>query len=307
MDRLHAMHVFARIVEVQSFRKAAESLSLPPSTITRIIKELEADLGVQLLQRTTRRLNLTADGQQYVEHCRHILAEIDTFEAAIKEKGKAKGKLRVDIIPSFARLYILPNIEDFHNRYPDIDLTITSSDSTIDLIQEGVDCVIRSGVPQDSTSLVAIQVASFNWIICGSPSYLQKYGEPRSIEDLQHHRSVGYLLSRTGRTMEWEFLVDGEMQSVRLPERIIVNDTDAYVVCGLEGIGLIRAASYIVSPHIRDGGLRRVLPDYNGPSVPLCVMYSQSRHLSQSLRAFIDWSKDIIPAIGSEWVMEDHP
>lgn len=305
MDRLHAMQVFARIVEVQSFRKAAENLSLPPSTITRIIKELEADLGIQLLQRTTRRLNLTPDGRQYVEHCRHILAEIDTFEAAIKDKGKAKGKLRVDIIPSFARLYILPNIEDFQNRYPNIDLTITSSDRTIDLIQDGVDCVIRSGVPQDSTNLVAIQVASFNWVICGSPSYLQKYGEPRSIEDLQHHRSVGYLLSRTGRTMEWDFLVDGDMQSIRLPERMIVNDTDAYVVCGLQGIGLIRAASYIVSPHIRDGGLRRVLPGYNGPSVPLCVMYSRSKHLSQALRAFIDWSKDIIPAVGSEWVMPD--
>jgi LysR family transcriptional regulator for bpeEF and oprC len=297
------MHVFVRIVEVQSFRKAAETLSLPPSTITRLIKELEAHLGIQLLQRTTRRLNLTADGRQYYEHCRHILAEMDTFEATIKNTGTAKGKLNVDITPSFARLYILPNIDDFQAKYPDIDLTITSSDRTIDLIQEGVDCVIRSGIPQDSASLVAVQVASFDWVVCGSPTYLEKYGEPQSINDLQHHSAVGYLMSRTGRTMEWDFLVKGQMQSLRLPERIVVNDTDAYVICGLRGIGLIRAASYIVLPHIHSGGLKQVLSGYNGPSVPLCVMYSQSRYLSQTVRAFVDWAKSIIPGISSGWAM----
>ncbi|WP_201192524.1 LysR family transcriptional regulator [Pseudomonas fluorescens] len=306
MDRFTAMHVFVRVVEVQSFRKAAETLSLPPSTITRVIKDLEAHLGIQLLQRTTRRLNLTADGRQYYEHCRHILGELTAFEATIKNAGTVKGKLRIDITSSFARLYILPNIDDFQNKYPGIELTITSSDRTIDLIQEGVDCVIRSGIPQDSTSLVAVQIANFDWVVCGSPSYFEKYGQPQSIKDLEHHCSVGYLMSRTGRTMEWDFLVEGQIQSFRLAERIVVNDTDAYVICGLKGMGLIRAASYIVLPHIQSGRLKQVLSGYGGPSVPLCVMYSQSRHLSQPVRAFIDWAKNIMPSMNSEWVMPDN-
>lgn len=305
MDRLQAMHVFARIVEVQSFKKAAESLALPPSTITRTIKDLEAHLGVQLLQRTTRRLSLTPQGSHYFEHCRQILSEIEAVESEIKGTDKAKGKLRVDITPSLARLYILPNIEDFQNKYPGIELTLSLSDRTVDLIKEGVDCVIRAGVPQDSTSLVAVKVASFDWIMCASPSYLLKHGEPKTIEDLKGHQAVGYLLSRTGRTMEWDFLVQGQRQAIRIPERIVVDDTDAYVMCGLRGLGLIRAASYLVSPHIRAGALQQILPGSGGPSVPLSVMYPQSRHLSQTVRAFVEWTRSIFPVISTEWTASD--
>ncbi|WP_353742829.1 LysR substrate-binding domain-containing protein [Pseudomonas fluorescens] len=303
MDRLHAMHVFARIVEVNSFRKAAESLSLPASTITRTIKELETYLGVQLLHRTTRRLSLTTDGHQYYQQCRRILADIETVESGFQTvAGRPKGKLRVDITPSLARLYILPNIDDFQNKYPDIGLTLTLSDRTIDLVQEGIDCVIRAGNPQDSTSLVALQIASFNWIICASPSYLEKQGEPMSLEDLQNHYAVGYLLSRTGRTMGWDFVVEGQHQTVRPLEKLIVNDTDAYVVCGLKGLGLIRASSYMVLPHLQNGSLIRVLAELNGPSVPLSVMYPQSNHPSQVVRAFVDWTKNLMTPLTSHWL-----
>lgn len=295
MDRLHAMQVFTRVVEAHSFTKAAESLSAPPSSVTRVIKELEAYLGVRLLQRTTRHISLTPDGSLYYDQCRRLLAEIDGVESSFPgSAGRPKGKLRVDMTPSFARLFVLPEVKHFLAEYPDVELTLTLGDRTVDLIQEGVDCVIRAGVPQDSITLVARRIAGFEWVTCASPAYLVSYGEPQSLEDLKNHHAVGFLSSRTGRSTDWTFVIDGEECVIHVPQRIIVNDTDAYVSSGLEGLGLIRAASYMVAPHLRSGQLQQVLPDLKAPTVPLSIMYPQNRHLSPTVRAFTDWIAQLI-------------
>jgi LysR family transcriptional regulator for bpeEF and oprC len=302
MDRLQAMQIFTRVVEAHSFGKAAESLAIPPSSVTRAIKELETYLGVRLLQRTTRHISLTPDGSLYYEHCRRLLAELEAVEASFPgSAGRPRGKLRVDMTPSFARLFVLPSIEHFQAKYPDVELTLTLGDRTVDLVQEGVDCVIRAGVPQDSATLVARRIAGFEWVTCASPAYLEKYGEPRSFHELQNHHAVGFLSSRTGRTTDWSFVVDGEERSIHVPERLVVNDTDAYVASGLEGLGLIRAASYMVISHLRGGQLRRVLPDLKAPMVPLSVMYPQNRHLSPTVRAFADWIAQLIHDVEPQW------
>ena len=302
MDRLQAMQVFARVVEANSFAKAADSLGMPASSVTRAVKELETYLGVRLLQRTTRHISLTPDGSMYYDHCRRLLDEIATVESSFPGSGgRPRGPLRVDMTPSFARLFVLPAIKGFQQDYPDIALTLTLGDRTIDLVQEGVDCVIRAGVPQDSATLVARRLAGFEWVTCASPSYLAEHGEPRTLDDLKHPHAVGFLSSRNSRSAHWTFVVDGEERAIRVPERIAVNDTDAYVCSGVQGLGLIRAASYMVIPHLRTGELRRVLPDIKAPTVPLSLMYPKNRHLSPAVRAFSDWISQIIRQAEPQW------
>lgn len=302
MDRLQAMQVFARVVEAHSFSKAADSLAMPASSVTRAMKELETYLGVRLLQRTTRHISLTPDGSLYYDHCRRLLADIEAVESSFPgSAGRPRGKLRVDMTSSFARLFVLPAVKEFQAEYPDVELTLTLGDRTIDLVQEGVDCVIRAGVPQDSTLLVARRIAGFEWVTCASPSYIEEYGEPKSLDDLQHHHAVGFLSTRSSRNAHWSFVIDGEEHAAHVQERITVNDTDAYVTSGLEGLGLIRAASYMVLPHLRNGQLRQVLPDLKAPTVPLSVMYPRNRYLSPTVRAFTEWIARLIRQVEPQW------
>ncbi|MEX3772975.1 LysR family transcriptional regulator [Pseudomonas sp. MYb118] len=307
MDRLQSMQIFSRVVEMHSFSRAAESLSLPPSRVTRAVKELEAFLGVCLLRRTTRHISLTPDGTLYYDHCRRLLADIEAVESGFPgSAGQPRGRLRVDMTLSLARLVVLPSIKDFQARFPDVELTLTMADRTVELIQEGIDCVIRTGIPEDSPTLVAKRVGAFDWVTCASPEYLAEHGTPQTLEDLADHHAVGYLSSRTARSLEWHYVVDGEDRCVRMRERLIVNDTDAYVACALEGLGLIRAGSYMVRRHLLSGRLKPVLTDYCSPAVPLSVLYPKNRHLSPTVRAFVDWVGDVIRTAEPSWRLDAH-
>ncbi len=307
MDRLKLMQIYARVVEMHSFSRAADSLSLPSSRVTRAVKDLETFLGVRLMQRTTRHISLTPDGTHYYDHCRRLLADIEAVESSFPgSAGQAQGRLRVDMTLSLARLVILPLIKDFQSRFPDVELTLTMSDRTVELVQEGIDCVIRAGTPEDSPSLVAKRIGAFDWVTCASPEYLARHGTPKSLEDLAQHHAVGYLSSRTARSMEWHFVVDGEDRFIRMREQLIVNDTDAYVTCALEGLGLIRAGSYMVLQHIISGRLLPVLRDYSAPSAPLSVIYPKNRHLSPTVRAFVDWVDEVIREAEAGWRIDQH-
>lgn len=302
MDRLQSMQIFARVVEMHSFSRAAESLFLPASRVTRAVKELEAFLGVRLLQRTTRHISLTPDGTLYYDQCRRLLADIEAVESNFPgSAGQPRGCLRVDMTLSLARLVVLPAIKDFQSRFPHVELTLTVGDRTVELVQEGIDCVIRAGTPEDSPSLVARRIGGFDWVTCASPDYLALHGTPKTLEDLAEHQAVGYLSGRTARSLEWNFVVNGESRSIRMRERLIVNDTDAYVVCGLQGLGLIRAGSYMVREHIISGRLLPVLTEFTAPAVPLSVLYPQNRHLSPTVRAFAGWVGEVVGKAQSSW------
>lgn len=302
MDRLQSMRIFARVVEMHSFTRAAESLALPPSRVTRAVKELEAFLGASLLRRTTRHISLTPEGTLYYDHCRRLLADIEAVESSFPgSAGQPRGRLRVDMTLSLARLVVLPSIKDFQARFPEVELTLTMSDRTVELVQEGIDCVIRAGTPEDSPTLVAKRIGGFDWVACASPEYLSRHGTPTSLDDLAEHHAVGYLSSRTARTLEWKFVVDDEERCVRMQERLIVNDTDAYVTCGLEGLGLIRPGSYMVRDHLLSGRLVPVLTQFHAPSVPLSVIYPKNRHLSPTVRAFVDWVGEVVRGVEPSW------
>ncbi|MBS81295.1 LysR family transcriptional regulator [Variovorax sp.] len=308
MDRLQSMQIFARVVEMHSFTRAADSLVLPKSRVTRAVKDLEKFLGARLLQRTTRHISLTPEGTLYYDHCRRLLAEIEAVESSFPgSAGRPRGRLRVDMTLSLARLVVLPSIRDFQSRYPDVELTLTVSDRTVELVQEGIDCVIRAGTPEDSATLVARRIGAFDWVSCASPEYLERHGTPKTLEDLARHKAVGYLSSRTARSLEWHFVENGEDRCIAMRESLIVNDTDAYVACGLEGLGLIRAGSYMVQQHLRSGQLRRVLADYAAPAAPLSVLYPQNRHLSPTVRAFVDWVGGVVGKAEAGWRVDAPP
>ena len=308
MDRLQSMQIFARVVEMHSFTRAADSLVLPKSRVTRAVKDLEKFLGARLLQRTTRHISLTPEGTLYYDHCRRLLAEIEAVESSFPgSAGRPRGRLRVDMTLSLARLVVLPSIRDFQSRYPDVELTLTVSDRTVELVQEGIDCVIRAGTPEDSATLVARRIGAFDWVSCASPEYLERHGTPKTLEDLARHKAVGYLSSRTARSLEWHFVENGEDRCIAMRESLIVNDTDAYVACGLEGLGLIRAGSYMVQQHLRSGQLRRVLADYAAPAAPLSVLYPQNRHLSPTVRAFVDWVGGVVGKAEAGGRVDAHP
>jgi LysR family transcriptional regulator for bpeEF and oprC len=289
MDRLQAMQVFTRVVDTNSFTRAAETLDLPRASVTTIIQNLEAFLGTRLMHRTTRRLSLTPDGAAYYERCVRILADVEETEASFQSGNKKPhGKLRIDMPGSIGRLLVIPSLCEFHTRYPDIDLQLGLSDRPVDLLQEGVDCVVRVGALQDS-SLVARRIGLFEGVTCASPDYIKRAGMPASLEDLDNHKAVNYFSSRTGRTLDWAFLVEGKEVEVKMKSIVSVNDADAYVTCGLEGFGLIQPALFMVLPHLRAGQLVEVLPELKPLPMPISVVYPHSRHLSPKVRVFVDW------------------
>ena len=293
MDRLQAMQVFTRVVDTNSFTRAAETLDLPRASVTTIIQNLEAFLGTRLMHRTTRRLSLTPDGAAYYERCVRILADVEETEASFQSGNKKPhGKLRIDMPGSIGRLLVIPSLCEFHTRYPDIDLQLGLSDRPVDLLQEGVDCVVRVGALQDS-SLVARRIGLFEGVTCAAPDYLERAGMPTSLEDLENHKAVNYFSSRTGRTIDWAFMVDGKEVEVKMKGIVSVNDADAYVTCGVEGFGLIQPALFMVLPHLRSGQLVEVLPELKPLPMPISAVYPHSRHLSPKVRVFVDWIAEL--------------
>lgn len=290
MDRLRMMQIFLRVVDARSFAGAAKSLSMPRSTVSRAIQNLESAVGVSLLQRTTRMLGVTPNGSVYYDHCQLILGEIDNLDFNLSGAVlPARGTLRVDMTASFARMIVLPAMHDFQAQYSDLALVITLSDRPVHLVEEGVDCVIRAGTPAVSPLLIARTIGSFEWVTCAAPTYLARHGAPASLAELAQHQTIEFHSGRSGRATDWHFIVDGKEIAVPVHGSLAVNDTDAYMRCGLEGLGLIRIARYLAQPHLASGRLVEVLAQYGSPSVPLSVMYPQSRHVPPAVRAFVAW------------------
>ncbi|MDA0575281.1 LysR family transcriptional regulator [Burkholderia gladioli] len=295
MDKLHAMTTFVRVVEARSFSKAAETLSLPRSSVTTTVKQLEAYLGAPLLRRSTRSLSLTETGERYLASCRAILGEIASAERALLSEAHApRGRVRVDLPGVIGRACVLPRLAAFEARYPEIELVLGLSDRPADLIHEGIDCVIRTGELADS-SLVARRLGELAWITCASPRYLERHGEPASIDALGEHRIVNYLSNATGRPLDWRFRVDGEARAITLPSRYAVNETEAYLQCALEGLGLIQISAFAAAAYLRSGRLREVLADLRCASVPVSIVYPQAR-VNAAVRTFIDWVSSAVTA-----------
>jgi DNA-binding transcriptional LysR family regulator len=287
MDRLDRMELFVRVVDRRSFSAAAADLGLARSTATEALKQLERSLGVRLLERTTRHVAPTLDGQAYYQRCLSILFEVDEAENAFRD-AQPRGLLRVDAHSLLTRTFLLPKLQEFMERYPLLDLQIGQGDRLVDLVREGVDCVIRAGTAVES-GLIMRRLATITEITCASPTYLEKQGTPQSPDALEGHFAVGFLSSRTGQAMPLEFLVDGAVRSVSLPGRLTVNNSDTMADLARRGFGLIQAPRYRFRQDLADGVLVEVLKNFPPPTTPLAALYPQNRQLSPRVRVFLDW------------------
>ncbi|WP_053148812.1 LysR family transcriptional regulator [Pseudomonas sp. MS646] len=287
MDQVKAMKVFVRIYERSSFTLAAEDLNLPRATLTHTLNQFEAWLGVRLLERSTRKVRPTLDGEAYYPRCVHLLAELEEAELAFRSVAP-KGRLRVDMHGTLARHFVIPALPQFMARYPDIELSISEADRYVDLIAEGVDCVVRAGTLGDS-SLIGRRVANLRQITCASPAYLRQYGEPKTLADLRHHRAVNYVSRTTAKLYPFEFMVDGELEEVAIEGALSVFGAEIYAASAIAGLGLIQCPQYRMQTQIQQGLIQEVLPATPPPPMPVSVLYPHNRHLSPRVRVFVDW------------------
>jgi len=297
MDRLKAMQTFVRIVEANSYTKAAETLDLPRAALTATIQKLEAYLGTQLLQRTTRTLSLTSDGAAYFRHCLAILAAVDEAEAPFRTSAKTspRGRLRVELGGGVGRKVVLPRIGEFHRAYPEVELSLNLSEQMADLVREGVDCAVRVGELQDS-SLVARQVGTMRYVTCAAPAYLSHTGVPQTLEDLAQHTAIMHLSGRTGRPFDWLFAEGGAVRKVDMASSLATNDAEGYVALALQGLGLVQVGTYLVSSHLASGALVEVLQDIPPTPSPVSLVYPQGRMASPKLQVFARWLEAIFAA-----------
>lgn len=291
MDQVKAMKVFVRIYERSSFTLAADDLNLPRATLTHTLNQFEAWLGTRLLERSTRRVRPTLDGEAYYQRCVQLLAELEEAELAFRSVAP-KGRLRVDLHGTLAKYFVVPALPEFMARYPDIELSISEADRFVDLIAEGVDCVLRAGTLGDS-ALIGRRVANLRQVTCASPAYLRKYGEPKSLAELSEHRAVNYVSRTTAKLFPFEFMVDGELQEVSIDGALSVFGAEIYSASAVAGLGIIQCPHYRMAELIEQGVMREILQETPPPLMPVSVLYPQNRHMSPRVRVFVDWLAEI--------------
>ena len=294
MDQIQAMRIFVRVVEAGTFTRAADSLNLPKATVTKHVQALEERLRVKLLNRTTRRVTVTPDGAAYYDRTVRLLTDLDDIEASMTNaRANPRGRLRVDVGTSVAQLLIIPNLADFHARYPDIQLDLGVSDRIVDLIGDNVDCVIRGG-ELSAQSVVARRVGNLEFITVASPDYLSRKGVPsHPLEIEQKHASVIYFSPQSGRHYPLEFVQGAESIDITGPYQLSVNEANAYVTSVLAGLGIGQITSFQAQPHLQSGALVQLLPEWTQPPLPVYVVYPPNRHLSAKVRAFVDWAAEL--------------
>ena len=287
MDRFDAMRVFTRVVERRSFSLAADDLGLPRSTVTDAVKSLEARLGVRLLERTTRQVRATLDGEAHYRRCLSLIADLEDAEGAFGG-ARPKGLLRLEVQGTLARHFLLPNLPGFFTEYPDIEINMSESDRWIDLIREGVDCVLRFGHLPDS-DMIARQVVVLERLTCAAPAYFTRYGVPADPDALDGHRMVGLRSLTTGRLRPMEFMTGDTLREIALPVIMSVTGPESYLATARLGLGLVQVPKFHAEADLANGTLVQVLSNCPPPSVPVSLLYPRNRQLSPRVRVFIDY------------------
>lgn len=296
MDQIEAMRIYSRVAELGSFTATAENLGVLKSTVSNAVQQLESTLGTRLFHRTTRKVQLTQDGQAYYERCRDLIADFDELNTLFAAGGQAdlRGRLRVDLPLAFARDLIIPRLPEFLSRHPQIEIEVSSTDRKVDLVREGFDCVLRVG-PVGDHSLIAVPLGRFEQVNRASRAYLERHGTPRMLADLALHRLVHYTQTLGTRPSGFEYLSPdtGEVLTVPMSGVITVNNSDAYREACRAGLGIVQVPR--VGAYLDDDSLVDILPDYRPPSLPISLVYANRRHLPLRVKAFIEWMKTVVP------------
>jgi DNA-binding transcriptional LysR family regulator len=288
MDRLNAMSVLLAVVEAGSLSAASRRLGTPLATVSRKISELEAHLKTRLLIRSTRQITLTDAGRSYVEACRRIIEQVDEAErTAAGEYSAPKGDLTATAPMVFGRLHVLPIALEFLTAYPDIDLRLVLSDSTLSLLEDNIDLAVRIGILPDS-SLIATRIGLIRHVVCASPAYFAARGWPKTPADLRGHDCITF--DNLAAPRAWTFTKGGTAQSVRVRSRLIVNTAEAAIDAAVAGIGITRVLSYQVAHATRAGTLALALEEFEPAPWPVSLLYSGQGLLPLKLRAFVDFA-----------------
>lgn len=294
MDKIHAMQLFVRVAELESFSRAAETLGLPRGSVSRQIQALEAALGARLLHRTTRRVQLTQDGLVYYERARDLLANLDELDGLfLQDPASVSGRIRVDMPVGVAKNRVIPHLPAFLQQYPGIEIELSSSDRLVDVVREGFDCVVRVGQLKES-GLVARPLGKLTQVNCASPGYLARFGYPQALEDLATHALVHYAANLGARPQGFEVWSDNETRWVKTGGVLTVNSTETYHAACLAGLGIIQVPRIGVTEALRSGALIEVLPQYRGAPMPVSLIYPHRRNLSRRVHLFMEWLSGVM-------------
>ncbi|WP_150587216.1 LysR family transcriptional regulator [Pandoraea communis] len=295
MDKLSAMQAFVRVVDSGTFTRAADLMSVPKSTVTRLVQELEKELGVRLLHRTSRQLTLTQEGQVYYEGSIRVLDEVGSLDGSVLSATRSpKGKIKIELPSSLAQHVVIPAMPDFFVRYPDVQVDMNVGNRPVDLIAENLDCVLRLG-PLLNDSLIARPAGTLTLVTCAAPAYLSRQGTPQAPSDLgQGHTIVRMASPRTGRDLVFRLAMGDAVADVHGAYQITVNDSGAALAAGIAGLGVLTTYEFLVSPHLQSGALQRLFPEWHGAQIPVHVAYPANRHLASKVRVFVDWAIEIL-------------
>lgn len=291
LSHLAGILAFARVAETKSFAEAARALGRSPSALSKSIARLERKLGAKLLHRTTRSVSLTSIGETLLPGWKKALHDLQNVEAVLgASHPEPSGRLRIDMSPVFGRLFLIPHLPAFLERYPALTVELSFDDRMINLAEEGVDVVIRVGELADSAGLIVRHLFTRQMVVCGTPSYLRARGQPRTLEELKRHNCLLFRNPATGRFYPWRF-IDKNKREITLDVRsnFIADDGEAVFDAALAGIGLTQTPTYMAAPHLASGRLKQVLQDYAGHSQTYSVCYRERRLVAPNIRAFVDF------------------
>ncbi|HCR2161405.1 LysR family transcriptional regulator [Enterobacter asburiae] len=289
MNQLLAMRAFVRVVQAGSFNRAADQMAIPRSSLSKLVNDLEKHLGTKLIHRTTRTISVSAEGLDYFHEAERIIDAVDAADTSLQgKKHKPSGHLRIDATVSFAHCLLIPALPDFHQKYPDITLSLGINDRTVNIVGEAVDCAIRAGALNDMT-MIGRKLFELDYVTCASPDYLARYGEPTSPEDLRdNHRIVSYFYATTGKPLPLIFIANGNTQEI-YASQFAANDGEGVMGMLLKGLGVGQHLRRFAQPHIDAGKLIPILTRWSQPRLPFHLVYPPNRHQSARLRVFMNW------------------
>lgn len=294
---LDALRIYLLVAEAASFTRAAERLGLTRARVSAVVQQLEAELGTRLLQRTTRSVRVTPDGQLFAERAQALVGDADELQALFQRQPAAlRGRLRVDMPGQLSSQVLVPRLPEFVAAHPQLEIELSSTDRRVDLVHEGFDCVIRAGALRES-GLVARPLGELVQINVASPAYLAAFGTPRSLEDLTHHRLVRYSSTLGGAATGWEYVEGGEQRMLPMAAVLTVNNTFAYESACLAGLGLIQAPALGLRGMIEAGRLVEVLPHLRPEPLPVTLLYAHRRQVARRVQAFMDWVAGVMEEV----------
>lgn len=289
-DFLQSLQVFVRVAESGGFSRAADQLGMAASSVTASVQKLERQLGAPLFLRTTRRVRLSADGELLYERALGLLADAEEARTLFGQRGDARGRLRVDAPSRMVRRLLAPALPALLEAHPGLELELNSNDHRTALVEAGIDCVIRVGAPVEA-SLVARPLGMLRIATCANPRLVERLGLPQAPGDLARYPAIHYGGLPIGRPEHWDLAGD---DNVPMHGRVSVDNTESYIACACEGLGVIQAPAYDLREELLDGRLVELLPAFAPPPVPVHVLYPAHRRASSRLNAFIEWVSPLI-------------